>query len=281
MPEGHTLHRLAAVHRRQYVGRAVGVSSPQGRFATNAELVDGRVLESAEAHGKHLFHRYGPDLVVHVHLGLYGRFSTARLPVEPPRGQVRMRMVGATHFADLRGPTACELLTDAEVDAVHSRLGADPLRGDADPDRAWARISRSRAPLATLLMDQTVIAGVGNVYRAEALFRQGLDPQLPGRALTRERWDVLWADVVDLLRDGFRRGRIETLRPEHDPRLVDNVGPCARLAYVYKRTGEPCLVCGTPVAHARHLARNLFWCPVCQAPEKVRPTRAAPRRARA
>jgi endonuclease VIII len=278
VPEGHTLHRLAALHRRRYVGRAVAVSSPQGRFATNAEMVDGRVLESAEAHGKHLFQRYGPDLVVHVHLGLYGKFSDARLPVEPPRGQVRMRMVGDTHFADLRGPTACELLTDAEVDAVLARLGADPLRDDADPDRAWARISRSRAPLATLLMDQSVIAGVGNVYRAEALFRQGLDPQLPGRALTRPQWDRLWDDVVELLRDGFRRGKIETLRPEHDPRLVSGVGPCARLAYVYKRTGEPCLVCGTPVAHARHLARNLFWCPVCQAPEQARPRPRARRR---
>jgi endonuclease-8 len=176
-----------------------------------------------------------------------------------------MRMIGQTHYADVRGPAACELLTDAEVDAIHARLGADPLRDDADPDRAWARISRSRAPLATLLMDQSVIAGVGNVYRAEALFRHGLDPQLPGRALTRKCWDELWADVVDLLRDGVRRGKIETLRPEHDPRLHDmGVGPCARTAYVYKRTGEPCLVCGTPVAHARHLARNLFWCPACQ-----------------
>ena len=84
------------------------------------------------------------------------------------------------------------------------------------------------------------------------------------------------ADVVDLLHDGVRRGKIETLRPEHDPRLHDmGVGPCARAAYVYKRTGEPCLVCGTPVAHARHLARNLFWCPACQAPEQLRPKRRA------
>jgi endonuclease-8 len=265
VPEGHTLHRLAALHRRRFVGRPVAVSSPQGRFATDAELVDGRVLESAEAHGKHLFHHYGPDLVVHVHLGLYGRTSCLRLPAEEPRGQVRMRMVGETHYADLRGLTACALITDAEADAIHARLGADPLRDDADPDRAFARISRSRAPLATLLMDQSVIAGVGNVYRAEALFRHGLDPQLPGRALSRRCWDELWADIVAMLRDGFRQGKIETLRPEHDPRLVDGVGPCARAPYVYKRTGDPCLVCGTPVAHARHLARNLFWCPACQA----------------
>lgn len=267
MPEGHTLHRLARQHRRRYAGAPVAVSSPQGRFSTSAEIVDGRVLETAEAHGKHLFLRYGPDLVVHVHLGLYGRFGDVRLPVEGPRGLVRMRMVGATHYADLRGPTACELITDAEEGVIHARLGADPLRSDADPDRAWARISRSRAPLATLLMDQTVIAGVGNVFRAEALFRRGLDPQLPGKALTREQWDVLWADLVAMLHAGVQRGKIETLRPEHDPRLLgpaDRGAMCARKVYAYRRTGQPCLVCGTPIAHHRHLARNLFWCPTCQ-----------------
>jgi len=266
MPEGHTLHRLARLHRRRYVGHPVSVSSPQGRFGTSAELIDGRVLESTEAHGKHLFESYGPDLVVHVHLGLYGRFSDERLPTEEPRGQVRMRMIGRTHYADLRGPTACELITDAEADAIRARLGEDPLRDDADPDRAWARISRSRAPLATLLMDQSVIAGIGNVYRAEVLFRHGLDPQLPGRALRREQWDAIWGDLVELLHDGFRRGKIETLRPEHDPRNfpMDMVVPCASAVYAYRRKGEPCIVCGTPIAHSEHLARNLFWCPTCQ-----------------
>src|SRR5919106_3719276 len=216
MPEGHTLHRLADLHRRRYAGHPVAVSSPQGPFAASAALVDGRVLERTEAHGKHLFHHYGPDLVVHVHLGLYGTFSDEPRPAGEPVGQVRMRMVGATDYADLRGAAACELISDAEAAAIHARLGEDPLRSDADPDRAWARISRSRAPLATLLMDQTVIAGIGNVYRAEALFRHGLDPQLPGRALHREQWDALWADLVELLTEGYRRGLIETLRPEHD-----------------------------------------------------------------
>lgn len=269
MPEGHTLHRLARLHQRRFGGRPVAVGSPQGRFATSAEIVDGRVLERAEAHGKHLFHSYGPDLVVHVHLGLYGTFSDVPLPGEEPRGLVRMRMAGSTHHADLRGPTACELITDGEVDAIHARLGADPLRADADPERAWTRISRSRAPLATLLMDQSVIAGVGNVYRAEALFRHGLDPQLPGRSLAREQWDVLWGDLVDLLRDGVRRGRIATLRPEHQQasvrrraRLPDGSG--TGQVYTYRRTGEPCVVCATPIAQATHQARNLFWCPTCQ-----------------
>jgi endonuclease-8 len=262
VPEGHTLHRLARAHQRHYARAPVAVSSPQGRFAAAAALVDGRVLERAEALGKHLFHVYGPDLVVHVHLGLYGKFSEQPLPVQPAQGQVRMRLVGATHWSDLRGPAACELITDVEVDGLRARLGPDPLRRDADPERAWARVCRSRAPIATLLMDQSVLAGVGNVYRAEVLFRQRLDPTCSGRDLGTDGWDAVWADLVALMRDGMRRGRIVTLRPEHRRRRA----PGSREHYVYRRAGLPCLVCGTPVATAVLGGRNLYWCPYCQRP---------------
>jgi endonuclease VIII len=258
---------------------SLAVSSPQGRFAASAALVDGRVLERTEAHGKHLFHHYGPDLVVHVHLGLYGTFGEAVLPAAEPVGQVRM--VGATHYTDLRGATACELVTDAEAAAVHARLGADPLRADADPGPAWARIARSRAPLATLLMDQSVIAGVGNVYRAELLFRHRIDPQLPGRSLRRAQWDAMWGDLVALMHEGVRTGRIDTVALEHDPERTGRAPRQDRHGgevYAYRRAGLPCLVCGTPIAHAMHAARNLFWCPKCQrvsrARRAARPTRS-------
>jgi endonuclease VIII len=269
MPEGHTLHRLADLHRRRFAGHPVAISSPQGRFTAGAAVVDGQVLEHTEAHGKHLFHHYGPEQVVHFHLGLYGTFSDEPLPAAAPRGQVRMRMIGPTHYADLRGPTACELITDAEAAAIHARLGEDPLRADAVPDRAWAKVSRSRAPLATLLMDQSVIAGVGNVYRAEVLFRHGLDPLLPGRELGRDRFDAVWADLADLLADGVRRGAIDTVRPGHrgcghGPDEPHGRG-CGREVYVYRRTGEPCRVCGTDVSRRTHASRNLFWCATCQA----------------
>ncbi|WP_199442387.1 Fpg/Nei family DNA glycosylase [Umezawaea beigongshangensis] len=268
MPEGHTLHRLADLHQLRYAGNPVGVSSPQGRFTASAALVDGRVLERAEALGKHLLHVYGPDLVVHVHLGLYGRFSDDELPVTPPVGLVRMRMVGPTHFADLRGPTACELLTDAEVDALRARIGPDPLRADADPELAWARVSRSRAPIGVLLMDQSVISGVGNVYRAEVLFRQGLHPLVQGVRITREQWDAIWADLVVLMEDGVRVGRIDTVRPEDLPEATGRPPREDRHGgevYVYRRTGQPCLLCGTPVLTRELASRNLYWCPVCQA----------------
>jgi len=123
-------------------------------------------------------------------------------------------------------------------------------------------------PIATLLMDQKVLAGVGNVYRAEVLFRHGVDPQRPGRTLTHQEWKALWTDLVDLMHDGVRDGRIDTVRPEHmpeamgrPPREDDHGGE----VYVYRRSGMPCLVCGEPVRTVELAARNLFWCPGCQA----------------
>lgn len=267
MPEGHTLHRLARLHQRRYAGTRVRVGSPQGRFAASASVVDGEVLERAEAHGKHLFHVYGPDRVVHVHLGLYGTFTEAELPVAEPRGQVRMRVVGGTHWTDLRGPTACELLTDVEVAALRDRLGPDPLRSDADPDRAWRRISRSRTSIAALLMDQKVLAGVGNVYRAEVLFRHGIPPRTPGRELGADRWERIWTDLVELMTDGVRLGRIDTVRPEHTPEATGRAPRQDRHGgevYVYRRAGQPCLLCGTEVATAELSGRKLYWCPTCQ-----------------
>lgn len=274
MPEGHTVHRLARLQRRRYAGRPVAVSSPQRRFSTGARIVDGRVLVDVQAHGKHLFQHYGPDTTVHVHLGLWGRFPNRELPREPPRGQVRMRIVGETHYADLRGPAACELLDDAGVAQLRARLGEDPLRDDADPARVRERFARSRAPLAAVLMDQSVIAGIGNVFRAETLFRTGLDPMTPARDLDDRSFGLLWDDLTAMLHDGERRGRIETLRPEHDPALLeppDRGAVCASVVYAYRRTGQPCLVCGAPIAHAEVRTRNLFWCPGCQSGSSARP----------
>lgn len=264
MPEGHTLHRLARLHQRRFGGAPVEVCSPQGRFTSGAALIDGLVLLGAEAWGKHLLHRYESDLIVHIHLGLYGKFTEQAVPLDDPVGAVRLRMVGEQYGTDLRGPTACEIYTEQQVDALKARLGPDPIRKDADPGRAWARITKSRTPIGTLLMDQKVLAGVGNVYRAEILFRHEINPMRPGKDLGHAEWDALWLDLVDLMNIGVRRGKIITIRPEDDH---GDVGYDARRprSYVYRQAGRPCRVCGTEILHSVMQARNLFWCPVCQA----------------
>jgi endonuclease VIII len=265
MPEGHTLHRLARELDEAFGGRKVRTESPQGRFAASATLLDRTLLRGAESAGKHLFLRFSRDRWVHVHLGLYGTFVVAPGPAPPPRGAIRLRLSTRWSYADLRGPTRCALVTAAERDAVLARLGPDPLRADGvDADRAWRRISRSRTPVGVLLMQQDVVAGVGNVYRAEVLFRHGVDPHLPGREFGQDTWVSLWNDLVTLMHEGVRTGRIDTVAPEHEPeamgrppRVDDHGGE----VYVYRRAGQPCLVCSTPVATQVVAGRNLFWCP--------------------
>lgn len=267
MPEGHTLHRLARELTEDFGGRLVHSASPQGRFV-GAKLLDGTRLQDAWAWGKHLFVAFEGRLEqVHIHLGLYGAFTMVQADDPPVAGQVRWRLARPGLTADLRGPTACELLMPDDVDRILDRLGPDPIRKGTDPQPFIERILRSRAPIATLLMDQAVIAGVGNVYRAEVLFRLGIDPFTPGRELTQAQGEAIWTDLVELMATGVESGRIDTVRPEHEPEAMgrppredDHGGE----VYVYRRAGMPCWVCGTLVRTQPIAARNLFWCPRCQ-----------------
>ncbi|NUL48892.1 Fpg/Nei family DNA glycosylase [Cellulosimicrobium funkei] len=306
MPEGHSIHRLARQFTDVFAGRRLRVSSPQGRFEAGARLLDGQVLRGARAHGKHLFLEFGgagptggdAERVLRVHLGLYGAFSfggdetfrgassigaprrmgesdtydagpaLAYAGPPDPVGQVRVRLVSEHGWADLRGPSACEVITPAEAAAVVDRLGPDPLVPGTGPGRFLQRVSGRGMALGQLLMDQAVVAGVGNIYRAESLFRQGLDPRLPGRRLGREAGAALWEDLVGLMQDGVRQGRIITTRPEHRGALTEDGDPAPvwpdNAYYVYQRDGLDCRVCGTEVRRDTMQGRSLFWCPGCQ-----------------
>jgi endonuclease-8 len=275
VPEGHTLHRLARRHRQTFGGRTLHASSPQGRFTAGAARLDGTVLRVAQAHGKHLFlgfsppvpdearRRSKPDRWLHVHLGLYGTFVFGTPPAPEPEGALRLRLETSDAWADLRGPSACELITGPEADAIRARLGADPLQPDADPHRAYARIRRSSVPIGALLMQQEVLAGIGNVFRAEVLFRHRLDPWMPGRELVEGQWEALWGDLVVLLKDGVRRGRIVTTLPQDRPHRSGTVRR-DEAHYVYRRTGLPCRVCATMVVAEPMAGRTLYRCPYCQ-----------------
>jgi endonuclease VIII len=262
VPEGHTIHRLALDHVGLFGGLAVSATSPQGRFAPGAALINGRVLTSADAWGKHLFHDYD-GVLLHVHLGLYGSFRQG--PGRPPaeRGAIRLRLAADRGWADLRGATTCEVITAADREKVLLRLGPDPLRPRPDVAQVRSRLARSRVPLGAALMDQTVVAGVGNAFRAEILFRQRLDPFAPASSLSADAFDALWADLVTLMRAGVKANRIVTTAREHRAAPRGPAGAEDQY-YVYRRAGLACRVCGTPVAVTEVATRRLYWCPSCQ-----------------
>ncbi len=164
------------------------MASPQGRFAAAAELLDGTGLVAAEAVGKHLLIDFEGGRTVWIHLGLIGKLRFGPVEAVLPQPQtLRLRISADQQAADLRGPQWCRLIDPAERAAVVQSSGPDPLRADADPERAWRKVQASARPIAVLLMDQKVFAGVGNIFRAEVLFRHGIDPLLPAKAL---RWDA-------------------------------------------------------------------------------------------
>jgi len=294
MPEGHTIHALARRLDRAFAGSPVAVSSPQGRFAGGAAVLDGLVVVDACAWGKHLFVQFEQERWLNVHLGLIGKFSVARYRLDPDpgrpampdgrvpvEGQVRLRLLNRAWVGDLRAPTVCAVVTPEKVHQIQTRLGPDPLRPDADPDLALRRISRSTRPIAELLMDQTVLAGVGNVYRCEVLFRHRIDPFRPGREIRPTTWRAIWDDLVSLMPLGVAFGQVVTVDDQVADALaeVESGSAAAHTAavtgarpgdrfdrrfYLYQRTGQPCRVCGSTVRTQLIAGRNLFWCGRCQ-----------------
>ena len=332
MPEGHSVHRIARQFDRNFVGRAVTASSPQGRFAEGAHIISGRTATAVRAVGKQMFLEFDDDFWLRVHLGMYGAWDFAgEVVVDPtiasangrmgqtnqrgtqlevpildaagensltsigaPRrarvrvrmseqttgladegevwpppvvGQVRLRLLTDITAADLRGPTACELQTPDEVAATIAKLGPDPLVDDvaAGEENFAAVVRRKPTPIGQLLMDQSVVSGIGNVYRAELLFRALQNPHTPGRDVRDDVVRDLWRDWVRLLAIGVETGQMMTM---------DDLEPEAYRAamahrddrhWVYHRAGLPCRVCGTAIVVEEMATRKLYWCPKCQA----------------
>lgn len=263
MPEGHTIHRIAKDHGALLNGRFVAVSSPQGRFEADAARVDGHVLTSIEAYGKHLFYHWDSGDVGHVHLGLFGKFRIAAGPEAPePVGMVRMRLQSDLATIDLAGPTECSIGTPDDRIAILSRLGPDPLRRDAKPDVAIAKIAKSKKALGAILLDQSVLAGVGNVFRAEALFVNGINPHRTGRDTDPVELQALWTTIVAMLRKGVKDNRIITVDRSEMPSAKGRRLRRGEANYVYHR--DRCLRCGTPIQIAQLANRACYFCPVCQ-----------------
>lgn len=263
MPEGHTIHRIASDHTRDFVGQKVTVESPQGRFVDGAKRVSGHKLTAVDAYGKHLLYRWGKQ-TLHIHLGLYGKFRKHPLPVPEPRGQVRLRVIGDAQAFDLNGPTACELISSDQVASLIARIGPDPLRNDCDPQIVFDSIQKSRRAIGKLLMDQSVIAGVGNVYRAEVLHLLNIHPDLPGNSVSTDQLNEMWKLIVELLKIGKKYNRIIIADPEAVGKPRSRMTRDERLL-VYKKSN--CSRCETPIRTWKLDGRKVYACPVCQPAE--------------
>ncbi len=325
MPEGHSVHRIARQFERNFVGHRIAVSSPQGRFAEGAAVLNGTELTEVWAVGKQMFMGFAGDHWLRIHLGIYGAWDfsgdiqadatiasangrmgqtnqrgtvfdtegensltsigaprktrvrmaeaekesaldlATSFPPEPI-GQVRVRLLTDTVCADLRGPTACEVLTQEQVDAVLGRLGPDPQRDPSDVagQKFVDAIRKKNTAIGLLLMDQSVVAGIGNVYRAEILFRAGIDPYRPGKLITEDEAWALWRDWVYLLEIGVNTGQMMTIDGLEGEAWRKAMANRADRHWVYKREGMPCLKCGTNIRLDEMANRKLYWCPSCQ-----------------
>jgi len=293
MPEGNEIHRWAERHAAAFAGKAVRVDGPQGRFR-DSDVLDGRKLRRVMAVGKHLGYDFGQDRILHVHLGLQGDFSEGSGPLPEVRGALRLRMwnaaavkrlavpgVSKRHgwyssddgtghldaaevaWIELRGPSDCSIFSEQKWEALLKRLGPDPLNGDG-PEAMIEKVRKSKKTIGELLMDQSVAAGVGNIYRAELLFRARLSPFTPGREVEATTLRSIWKEAGALMRAGMVDRRIVTTK------VADRLHTKGKVLkeeahYVYRRKGLPCFICGTEVLKREMAGRNLFWCPVCQA----------------
>ena len=273
MPEGNTIHRLARQHSRDFAGRIVRARSPQGRFAREARQLDRRRFLSADAWGKHLFHAWEGGRIVHVHLGMAGKFR--RFDGDAPRARptVRLRLAAELVTVDLIGPPTCELITESDRLAILARLGPDPLRDDADPEVARAALEkRPDRPIGDALLDQRVVAGAGNIYRNEALFLAGIHPLRRSGRISSDEWLALWETLRDLMRRGVREGTVTVTAGETPhPRAAGERTPGDDF-YVYRMT--VCRRCGSRLRELPLSGRRMFACPTCQ---PKRPARTRPR----
>lgn len=260
MPEGHKVFRIALDHRPM-VGKRIQVSSPQGRFEADASELNGRILRQVESFGKHLIYRWSGKVFLHIHLGLYGKYRWLESPFGSPQGEVRVRALSRDFGFDLNGPNCCELLDAEGLNRLTRRLGPDPLRLDSHPHRFQSAVKKSAKPIGNLLLDQKVIAGIGNIYRTEILFLLGIHPQRSGYQLTIREIGKIWNLAKRLLKVGVKYDSIITASPSEVGKPRRNMSRDERIL-LYKK--KDCPHCGSEVLEQLMLNRKIYVCLQCQ-----------------
>ena len=274
MPEGDTIHRAADTLRRalggQVVTRFESVLPKLTRVDADAP-VRGRTVERVEARGKHLLIWFSGDLVLRTHMRMNGSWHIYRPGERWQRPHRDMRIVietPAMHAVAFTVPVA-EFVTSHELanHDVVAELGPDPLSDIFNAEEAIERIqANGDIEIADVLLDQTVIAGIGNVYKSEVLFGARINPFVRVAALTRDQLAEIVAAAMRFMRANVgasASGGMVTYAGMR--RTTGRAEPSARL-WVYGRGGQPCRRCGTPISRQKQgpYARSTYWCPRCQ-----------------
>jgi len=274
MPEGDAIFRAARTLHRALAGSRVtrfeSVFPALTRVDADRPLA-GRTVESVSARGKHLLMRFSGDLVLRTHMRMNGSWHIYRPGERWQRPARDMRILVATDDFVAVGfsvPVA-ELLTLREL-SRHKELqalGPDLLAADFDGADALQRMrGHPRDAIADALLNQRIVAGIGNVFKSEILFVTGIDPFQPVSALSDEELVRIIAEAKAQLRANVLN-RSQTLSPAVGRRTTRSLDPRETL-WVYGRGGKPCRTCGTPIrAKKTGLdARLTYWCPQCQQP---------------
>lgn len=256
MPEGDSIARNAArlrpvLERREIVtvyGTAASVRRRSGQ-------VLGSSVEAVRTHGKNLLVDFSSELTLRVHLGMSGRWKVLPATWRVP-GEARVALTTVSHHAVCLGAPTVELDRTKVIEHELAHLGPDLLGPDFDAAEAVARLrTRGGASIAEAILDQRVVAGIGNVYKSELLFIAGINP----RARVSEVADSALMELLEtarrLLRENSRAGPRRTTRRQSGP-----------ATWVYGRARQPCLRCGAEITSFGQAGRVTFWCPGCQPP---------------
>jgi endonuclease-8 len=274
VPEGDSIHTLAERLRPLLEGRKVLSLRARAIPDAAAEEIAGRHIRAVEARGKHLLIRFEPDRVLHVHLRMGGR-----IVVERPRSRfwtapartlpdLRLAVAGTTILG--QNLPVCRLLFANQEKRALAALGPDLVEEDVDLNEAIRRL-RALGPreIAVALLDQRAMSGIGNVYKSEVLFLEGIDPRARVASLGEDALRAVVERASVLLRRNVGPGPRTTRSALRGPRL-----------WVYGRGGRPCIRCGTAIARFKQgpaPGRSTYWCPTCQARDEKTPESEAGR----
>lgn len=264
MPEGDTIHRSARRLKPIMQDATIVDASDNGRFINSAELVNSK-FEHVEARGKHLIMRLDDQRVLHSHMGMTGSWHTYGVG-EPWRKSPRWAALALTLEQNNKSPfrVVCfspkmlELLSATQFrrHSLLNRLGPDLMRDSFDGPTVVSRFRvHNLSPIGEAVMNQTIVCGIGNVYKSETLFLEKLSPFLR----VSEFSDAMIVQVVTKAQELMHKNKT-------GQRRRTRMSADGQRLWVYGRRGFPCFECGTTIQMRRQgdLGRSTYWCPTCQ-----------------